>query len=70
MHIRPFKPTDAEPLLTVFRKNVPQAFAEEEVDEYATFLQTYTDPYYVADHEGQIVGACGHYLKEDEVHIC
>ncbi|RIV17948.1 GNAT family N-acetyltransferase [Fibrisoma montanum] len=70
MNIRAFKSTDAEALLTVFRKNVPHAFAEEEVDDYATFLQTNTDPYFVAEHTGQVVGACGFYVTGDEVHIC
>ncbi len=62
MLIRPYQPTDREPLLTVFRKSVPHAFAPEETADYDDFLQTSTDPYFVAEIDGQVVGGCGHYL--------
>jgi len=60
--LRPYIPADAEQLLSVFRKNVPVAFAETEVDEYAGFLPKNNDPYFVAECNGQVVGACGYYL--------
>lgn len=63
--LRPYLPNDAEPLLTIFRKNVPVAFAAVEVDEYARFLPQNNDPYFVAEHTGQVVGACGYYLIQD-----
>lgn len=62
MTLRPYVPNDAEPLLTVLRKNVPVAFAAVEIDEYARFLPQNNDPYFVAEHDGQVVGACGYYL--------
>lgn len=65
MPIRPFQPADAEPLLTVFAKNVPDAFDENEVAEYADFLTTNTDPYFVAERDGRVVGACGYYIRPD-----
>ena len=49
-------------VLTVFRKNVPVAFAEHEIAEYAAFLPKNTDPYFVVENAGQVVGACGYYL--------
>ncbi|GAB2560335.1 GNAT family N-acetyltransferase [Spirosoma areae] len=61
MTIRPYRPTDADDLLAVFRKNVPVAFAENEIADYAGFLQTNADPYFVAEHNEQVVGACGWY---------
>lgn len=72
MQIRPYRPDDLEPLLTVFRKNVPDAFAPNEVGEYADFLRVNSDPYFVADLSGLVVGACGHYSKQDgrDWHIC
>ncbi|GAB4029041.1 GNAT family N-acetyltransferase [Spirosoma gilvum] len=72
MTIRLFTQTDIEPLLEVFSKNVPAAFGENERDEYAEFLQTYTDPYFVAELNGSVVGACGHYFSDDQTvaHIC
>jgi ribosomal protein S18 acetylase RimI-like enzyme len=72
MQIRAYQPTDFEPILTVFRKNVPAAFHPTEADEYAGFLRTTTDPYFVAEHQQQLVGACGYYLAQDGqiAHIC
>lgn len=63
--IRPFQPADTELLLTVFRKNVPAAFGESEVADYAEFLRVNSDPYFVAEHNGQVVGACGCGVKDD-----
>ena len=65
MTIRPYESTDTETLVRVFRKNVPIAFGENEIAEYADFLTKNTDPYFVADHNGQVVGACGYYLIQD-----
>ena len=62
MTLRPYIPSDAEPLLAVFRKNVPVAFAAHEIDEYAAFLPKNTDPYFVVEQSGPVVGACGYYL--------
>lgn len=62
MILRPYVPADAEALLAVFRKNVPVAFAENEVDDYAQFLLSNNDPYFVAEDNGRVVGACGYYL--------
>ena len=73
MLLRPYIATDAEWLLTVFRNNVPMAFAEAEIDEYARFLSQNKDPYFVAEHNGQVVGACGYYLiheKSTVARIC
>ncbi len=63
MTIRPYKLTDADALLRLFGKHVPHAFGENEVADYRHFLQTNTDPYFVAEHDGQVVGACGHYVR-------
>lgn len=65
MTIRPYRSTDRESLLNVFHKSVPYAFAPEEATEFDDFLRTTTDPYFVAELDGQIVGGCGHYLAPD-----
>lgn len=65
MQIRPYQPADLDSLLVIFRKNVPHAFGENEVGEYADFMRTNTSPYFVAEHDGQVLGACGHYIKPD-----
>ncbi|MBC3783920.1 GNAT family N-acetyltransferase [Spirosoma utsteinense] len=62
MHIRPYRPGDADPLLAIFRKNIPESFGQNEIDAYATFLPVNTDPYFVAEYEGEVAGACGYYL--------
>jgi len=65
--IRPYQPTDAESLLVVFRKNVPAAFGESEVADYVDFLRVNPDPYFVAEHDGQMAGACGCGVKNDGI---
>lgn len=65
MTIRPYQPTDHEPLLAVFHKSVPHAFAPEEATDFAHFLRTNTDPYFIAELAGRVVGGCGHYLTAD-----
>lgn len=65
MRVRPYIATDAGWLLAIFRKNVPVAFGADEIAEYANFLRTNTDPYFVAEHNGEVIGACGHYFVQD-----
>lgn len=67
MRLRPYLAADAEPLLTIFRKNVPVAFAQFEVEAYATFVCTNNDPYCVVEQAGQVLGACGYYRVRDGV---
>lgn len=63
MPIRPYISTDADALLLLFQRHVPHAFGADEAAEYAEFLRINTDPYFVAEHDGRVVGACGHYVK-------
>ncbi len=65
MHIRPYEPADLEALLHVFQKNVPHAFGADEVADYGQFLHDMPVTYVVAEHEGQLVGACGYYVPDD-----
>ncbi len=67
MTIRPYRPADHETLLRLFVKNTPTAFGENEIADYADFLQTNTNPYFVAEYAGQLVGACGHYIRADGI---
>jgi ribosomal protein S18 acetylase RimI-like enzyme len=62
MNVRNYTPDDAESLLAIFRKNVPAAFGEQEIDDYAGFLPKNKDPYFVAESNGRVTGACGYYL--------
>lgn len=65
MTIRPYQADDADALLTIFRKNVPNAFGAEEVTEYEQFMRTLDLPYFVAEHDGRVVGASGYYVPPD-----
>lgn len=65
--IRLYTPADFDPLLAVFRKNVPNAFGESEVTDYADFLRINPDPYFVAEYGGQVIGGCGCGVKDDGV---
>ncbi len=70
---RPYTDTDHAALLTVLRRNVPQAFAAEEVPEFDAFLSKLPGPYYVVELDGQFVGACGYGLlneQPDTARIC
>ncbi|WP_080240615.1 GNAT family N-acetyltransferase [Spirosoma rigui] len=62
MTVRNYTPNDAAALLAIFRKNIPDAFGEHEIDDYAGFLPKNQDPYFVAEHDGRVTGACGYYL--------
>lgn len=65
MTIRPYQEQDAEALLGLFRKCVPHAFGASEEPEYADFLQLMPVSYHVAEHKGQVAGACGYYIPAD-----
>ena len=62
MSIRPYKPTDFDALLTVFRNNVPDAFGAGEEADYVDFLGRLPVPYVVYEQDGRVLGACGHYV--------
>lgn len=64
-HIRPYTSADFDSLLAIFRKNVPAAFGESEVADYADFLRINPDPYFVGERNGRVVGACGCGVKDD-----
>lgn len=55
VRILPYQPAHAEPLLAVFRKNVPDAFGPDEVAEYADSLRTDTDSYFTAEYGKRLV---------------
>lgn len=70
--VRLYTPEDADPLLAIFRKNIPESFGENEIDAYAAFLPANSDPYFVAEYKGAVAGACGYYfIREGKVaRIC
>lgn len=62
MDLRPYRVEDRSACLEVFDTNIPDFFAPAEKGVYETYLDgisTHTDQYFVAEHDGRIVGAGG-----------
>ncbi len=57
---RPYTVTDCAGLLTIFRRNVPHSFAEDEVADYEAFLNNLPGPYFVVERDATVIGACGY----------
>ncbi|MCE7987879.1 MAG: GNAT family N-acetyltransferase [Caldilinea sp. CFX5] len=66
MKVRDYQTEDCERCLALFDSNVPRFFAPHERAEFAEFLATSTDPYFVVtDNQGQIIGCGGYYLNRE-----
>jgi ribosomal-protein-alanine N-acetyltransferase len=76
MHIRPYSPADAVKCREIFISNVPEYFAEEEIeklDNWMNALDNGTLPYktaeaiyfYILEVDGVIIGAAGFYFVKD-----
>jgi GNAT superfamily N-acetyltransferase len=64
LSFRPYTPVDRDACLALFRSNTPDFFGEDEVPEFAGFLDRLPCPYYVVETpDGAIVGAGGQYEK-------
>jgi len=63
MHLRKYQTADLDGCLTLFDSNTPKFFAPHERAEFAEFLATGTDPYFVVvDDHGQILGCGGYFV--------
>ncbi|OAI42451.1 hypothetical protein AYO41_04280 [Verrucomicrobia bacterium SCGC AG-212-E04] len=60
--IREYHTGDYEACLAVFDSNVPLFFAAPERTSFANFLARLTCSFFVAEHEGRVVGCGGFYL--------
>lgn len=69
--IRPLRNEDKHRLLQLQRLNTPQYFHESEEKDYAHYFDHEVKDYFVAEHEGRIIGAGGinyfPYLKEARI---
>lgn len=66
MELRNYQTKDQESCLALFDSNVPHFFAPHERTEFAEFLMTSTDPYFVvADDQGYIIGCGGYYVNRE-----
>jgi N-acetylglutamate synthase-like GNAT family acetyltransferase len=59
LHIREFDYKDAVKVLEIFKQNVPKYFAVSEVQEFEKYLEFEIENYFVAEIEGEIIGAGG-----------
>jgi [ribosomal protein S18]-alanine N-acetyltransferase len=67
MNIRPYRQTDKERIIELFRLNTPAFFASEEEDELVLYLNDHAQHYFVAETGDKIIGSGGYNLfPEDE----
>lgn len=63
MDLRLYTPADRDACLAIFDSNTPAYFAPAERDEYAAFLAAPPGEYYVAEHDGAVIGCGGFALN-------
>lgn len=57
--IRAYNKTDKPELLNILALNVPHFFAESEIEDLNTYLENEVETYFVAELNGELVGAGG-----------
>lgn len=71
MEIRPYLEKDIDAVVAVFRSNIPKYFEYSEEPGLREFLAEFADNYSVIDLNGDIVGAGGIALNDDDtVSLC
>ena len=70
MLIRSYSIQDKQACLEVFSSNIPKFFAENELDEFAIFLDSDTSTYLVVESEGKIYGCGGYYFRDGVGRLC
>jgi N-acetylglutamate synthase-like GNAT family acetyltransferase len=68
MDIRPFTPADRDACLAVFDSNTPDLLQMDRRPSFAARLDD-TGAYFVAEHDGTIVGCGGYALKGNAAHL-
>lgn len=66
MIFRLYKPKDHPALLSIFQLNTPAFFAKEEQKDFEAYLDKFADTYFVAEQDGQLLGAGGYHLRENK----
>ncbi len=62
--IRPFKISDEEPLIAIFKLNIPKYFNAKEVNDFKDYLHEHSGTYFTVEHENKIVGGTGYYFND------
>lgn len=71
MDIRQYAPSDLEAVVAIFRSNIPKYFGLTEEPGLREFLAEFAEHYYVIEVGGEVVGAGGIGLNDDDtVSLC
>lgn len=62
--IRPFKTTDRETLLEIFKMNTPQYFDPGEIRDFEAYLDDNGDTYLTIEHQNKVVGGTGYQITD------
>lgn len=65
LRIREYRSSDKTELLTILKLNVPEYFAESEIDDFDEYLDHKIEKYFVIVLENKIVGAGGINFDDD-----
>src|SRR4051812_99209 len=63
MTLIPYNNKFRQTCVEICNSNVPSYFTESDVVEFANFIDSTSDPYYVLEDSGNIIGCGGIYLK-------
>ena len=76
MQLRRYRATDFAPCLSIFDSNMPKYFLPHERAEFADFIQSTTEPYFVvtlhgatasgASNEETVIGCGGYFLRDEQ----
>lgn len=69
IQVRPYQNQDQEALLKIIALNIPDFFAEEEKDDFKTYLEQHREDYFVVTDNAEIVGGGGVNYLDTEVRI-
>ncbi|MGE3466569.1 MAG: GNAT family N-acetyltransferase [Pyrinomonadaceae bacterium] len=71
MDFRPFETSDLEPVVAIFRSNIPKYFVSAEESGLREFLREYSADYLVGEMDGEVVAGGGIALNADgTVSLC
>jgi len=69
--IRDYKVNDLDAVIEIFRSNIPKYFSDSEEQGLRDFLVEFADLYSVVEENGEVVGAGGIGLNDDDtVSLC
>jgi ribosomal-protein-alanine N-acetyltransferase len=71
MNFRPYESRDLDDVIDIFRSNIPKYFGPGEEPGLRDFLAEFPDDYFVAELDGEVIGAGGIALNDnDTVSLC